>query len=195
MVIRGSVLISSFPTHEKAVMSSISVRDMLARPSKPVCVPSEEDWVATEERLGVALPIDYKVFVNEYGSGCIDEFIWVFNPKIRNPYLNLVKQADIALEALRSLNLSLPDSVPYPLYPEKPGLLPWGRSENSDVFFWYMGASDTLIVTHDSRVSRWEEHSATMTEFICKVLTRELVVRAFPPDFPDEEHTFRPVAG
>ncbi|MGZ3438856.1 MAG: hypothetical protein ACXVDD_05050, partial [Polyangia bacterium] len=47
---------------------------------------------AYEERLGVALPADYRALLTKYGTCGFDEFIWIFSPKAKNLHFNLFGQ-------------------------------------------------------------------------------------------------------
>ena len=43
-----------------------------------------------------------------------------------------------------------PHRVPYPIYPDQPGLLPWGNDENGNDYYWLTeGAPDTWRVLSD----------------------------------------------
>lgn len=44
------------------------------------------------KNLGMILPLDYKKFINKYGTGSINDFIWILNPFSENENLNLIKK-------------------------------------------------------------------------------------------------------
>lgn len=45
------------------------------------------NWQAVESRFGIDLPQEFKDIVSEFGSGCIDDFIWLLNPFSENDNL------------------------------------------------------------------------------------------------------------
>lgn len=52
-----------------------------------------------EKNLGMILPLDYKKFINKYGTGSINDFIWILNPFSENENLNLIKKGHVIREA------------------------------------------------------------------------------------------------
>jgi hypothetical protein len=155
--------------------------------------PSEMEWAECESEL-VRLPGDFKSFLETYGTGCIDGFIWIFNPASKNPNLNLLIQAKKQLSALEDLFRRKVETKAYPLYPETAGLLPFGVTDNGDLLFWRtMGPPDiwSVIVGH-SRSPQYEEFETNMTGFISSVLNGTNLVAAFPEDFPSSSPSFKP---
>lgn len=80
---------------------------IISPPEVPLEVPSGSEWDAYEARLGTPLPGDYRNLISKYGTGGFDEFFWIFNPKSRNSYFNLLDQADQILLAVRSVRRNL----------------------------------------------------------------------------------------
>src|SRR5262249_20868698 len=108
---------------------------LLPPPPAPAEVPSPHDWNAIERTL-VELPADYKSFMDSYGSGTIDEFITIFNPIASNKNLNLLHQCNVQLGVLRELEASGSEHIPYRLFPEREGILPFGATDNGDILYW-----------------------------------------------------------
>lgn len=161
-----------------------SLTRILTPPSSPFEAPTKKDWVRTESELG-ELPSDYKWFLSTYGTGCIDGFLWVFNPAAANSNLNLLVQVEGQLAALRFLQTSR-ELKTYPLFPEEGGLLPIAVTDNGDVVHWLTGGkgNEWRIMVNAAREATYEEHGCGLTEFILKVLTREMTSTIFPSDFP-----------
>src|SRR5262245_39190825 len=110
--------------------------DHLIRVVRPPAQPAEvgSSWGDVENMAGTRQPKDYKDLVTAFGTGCFDEFLWVFNPFSQNRHLNFFEQLGARLRSLRELQAKWgSEEVSYPLFPEPGGLLPWGASDNGDV--------------------------------------------------------------
>jgi hypothetical protein len=161
-------------------------------PAPSVTVDGSGSWDSTETRLGTGLPSDYKAYIEMYGTGRLDGFIWVLNPFSRNPNLNLMTKGDAALRTLRELQSKHECEVPYPLYPEAGGLLPWGITDNGDVLYWLTAGEpkEWPVVLNAARDARTERHEGGMAAFLVRVLSADVVSGIFPTDFPGEMHSF-----
>ena len=150
------------------------------------------DWAAIEKAAGTALPADYKAFVATYGTGVINNFLYVFTPFAKTVNV-LQQQITDQLGALKTLRDSgLP--VKYPIFPEPGGLLPWAVTDNGDVLFWLTkGPADSwTVVTNYTRGPDYEEFPVPMTDYLAQVLTKQLRSEAFPDDFLQGPPTFAP---
>jgi hypothetical protein len=161
----------------------------------PFRVPGQHDegqWKAVEQEIGAILPTDYKELVAVYGTGCIDGFLWVFNPFSTNPYLNLVSRAKGSLEGLRTSHADLGEQLPFPVFPEDCGVYPWGVTDNGDELFWrfHNGQLQHPLVIAEARGPEWQEFDLSVTDFLYSLLARIIVVRVFPDDFPADKHAF-----
>src|SRR6266498_3741556 len=105
-------------------------------PSKHNAVYHHEEWEQAEKALGTTLPRDYKQLINAYGACCLCNFIWVFSPFTENHHLNLHAQVKRILDGMQTLQQKYAEERKYPLFPQPGGLLPWGTSDNGDVFYW-----------------------------------------------------------
>ena len=167
-----------------------------------VCVPptsptgSNTAWPQIEAALRAPLPSDYKEYIARYGRGSIDEFLWVLSPSDDNENLSMVVQSEVRREAQREFRSAAGQQLPFAIYPEPGGLLPWGFTDNGDVCYWRTGNVDPdrwPVVIVDSRSARWEEFAGSMTGFIVAVLTGRHVSRVFPDDIPSSKPEFRSV--
>ena len=109
---------------------------VLPPPARPVDNPEPLSWGPVTSSLGERLPSDYMRFVELYGSGEIDGYLTVFNPFSTPPYPDFFSEVIMNLSSLRAVRAEDPDAVPYPLYFEPGGLLPWGSSIDGDIFCW-----------------------------------------------------------
>jgi hypothetical protein len=153
---------------------------------------TEKEWKYFEDRLGTSLPIDYKEFVNSYGSGAIDNFLWVLNPFIQNENLNLFLKTKVICEAYVQSKRKFPHEFLYDVYPEVGGLLPWALTDNGDVLYWITkGEHESWqIVVFESRSTLCTSYNKSMTEFIYEIVSHNLKCTIFPDDFPSDTPEF-----
>lgn len=175
-------------------MSIDSLKTVLPTPSAPIEYFESRDLTAFENEF-TRLPPDFSEFLKYYGTGVIDGFIWIFNPSSKNPHLNLFRQAKLQLDIFRELRARGNEPKDYSLFPEPDGLLPFGITDNGDVLFWKTTGkpSEWNVVVAESRTPKYEEYSLNMTQFLSRLLTKQLSVAAFPADVPSESPTFTPI--
>lgn len=171
-----------------------SLVELLRPPNSPVETLKDQDWAAIERRIG-HLPEDYRAFLQTFGTGCINDFVWIFNPLAGNTFLNLFTQGDAILNALRELR-NAGESIPFGLYPEGGGLLPFGKTDNGDTLFW-LTEGDPIrwpIVVNASRDPTFETFKCSLTTFLVEILTQKIHCSVFPQDFPSGAANFHPGA-
>lgn len=153
---------------------------------------SSESWRAIQDSLGLELPKDYRDFIDAYGTGRIDDFIWVLSPFAKNQYLNLCSQSKIILDAQKQFHSESGVKSAFTYFPDTNGLFPWGGTDNGDVLFWHCVGDPSRwnVVVRDSRSSRWRSFDLNMTAFLYAVVTKELIVDVFPDDFPSNSPAF-----
>jgi hypothetical protein len=173
-------------------MSLSSLLTILPAPLNQVEAPKLGDWAAIEEQFG-KLPADFKAFLEGYGSGTIDHFIWVLNPVSSNRHLNWVRAKEPILAALRELREG-GEPCPYPLYPEAGGLLPFGKTDNGDALFWQTigDPNQWPVIVNAARDPSYEKFDCNMTAFLDGILMRRIRCSVFPDGFPSEKHSFTP---
>lgn len=176
--------------------------DELLQIMPPPNTPEEVDprgWAAVEARLGTALPADYKVFIDIYGSGVITRFINVFNPFSSNRFVNLIDQLPVRLGALATVQQFTdrhPEWLPYPFFPAIGGLVPFGGDDNGDCIFWITdGLPDQWrVVVNEARAPKYEEFNCNAVTFIGEVLTKRRICKIFPKQFPHMPPMFEPAS-
>jgi len=150
------------------------------------------DWERVEHKLGRRLPSDYKAFAERFGPGHFDEYIWVAVPRGFGPRLDFFGQLEQSVETLRSLAAArIP--VPYPLYPERGGLISWGSTLDGEALYWRTDDDDPdrwSVVLHLHRTDDWFEFPGSVTQFLCALLTGQTAVAVFPDGFGLQQHPF-----
>ena len=154
-------------------------------PEAALEVPSIEQWQDVERRLG-SLPSDYRRFIETYGTGLLDEFVWIFSPCAANEYVNLESQAKVILDGLAQSAAEFPDVFGMPRHPDPGGFLPFGSTDNGDNLFWVTKGNpdDWTVAVMGPRSPDCFYHDGGMVDFLTKLLGREFQCSIFPDDFP-----------
>ena len=106
-------------------------------PERPKEVPTDDVWRKQESQLGTALPSDFKMLVERYGTGRFGDLIWVMNPSAKSEFLRVHWWLHEARETERVMKLqSEYRPPPYGWWPESPGLIPAAGTDNGDDFYW-----------------------------------------------------------
>lgn len=163
------------------------LKKIVTPPQRASEVGTLEKWHEVERQLGVELPSDYRDFVFAYGSGLFARFYRVYNPFAASEWTALYSSVQRVCGWQRDTKRQWPKRVPYPIYPEQRGILPWGNDENGNDYFWVVdGPADTWSVVSDAtRGEGFREYGCTMTEFLKKVLLGEC--KALASEYPTEE--------
>lgn len=146
-------------------------------------------WPPIERQLRVVLPPDYKDFVRLYGSGYFMEFLGIKVPRSRNPNIRLISHAKAyPAESFES------DEVPYRLWPQPGGLLPFGTTDNGDELFWlpHGPPADWSIIVWDRGFGTFEAFDCDLTDFLAGLATGEILPTAFPEDLSTCGCLFKP---
>ncbi|MFF4393833.1 SMI1/KNR4 family protein [Streptomyces sp. NPDC001552] len=123
-------------------------------------------WEAAEEHLGVRLPADYKAFLDLYGPGAFDGFLWMDRP------------VDGTAEELARLwppsgrgctgSGSGSRRYPFPFRPQAGGLIEWGGDEGGAVYSFLPEEPDPVDwrVVVETEEGDWHEVPGPVTEFL-----------------------------
>ena len=85
--------------------------------------PHAVDWTAVEQRLGTALPDDYKQIAEIFGCGAFNEYLQIYVPDAQLISYDLVRTAEQLAKSVRDHNRKTYE--PYSIHPEQGGLLGW----------------------------------------------------------------------
>ncbi|MBC2373031.1 SMI1/KNR4 family protein [Listeria booriae] len=164
------------------------LKTILSPPVKAVNSGSNIEWKDAEKKLGVEFPPDYKEFISTFGTGVIDDFLWIYNPFTDNKNVNIFVQMKGNNAAYCTLKEEFPDDYPYSVFPEIGGLLPLGVTDNGDVLNWITTPGKWTILVYGG--SGNFEYQGTITEFIFDVLSQNINCIVFPDDFPETNPKF-----
>src|SRR5829696_7595805 len=123
------------PSREEPCMLE-RLRELLPPPAEPVEAGRPDGWDEIEAALGTGLPGDFKAFTELYGSGMVDDFLYLFNPFAAGEDGNLLVETDRVLDGYRQTRARFPDRLPLPPFPDEGGVLPVGRTDNGDELYW-----------------------------------------------------------
>ena len=169
------------------------LRRLLPPPAEPVEAGQPDGWAAVEAALGTELPSDFKSFTELYGSGKVDDFLYLFNPFARGQDGNLLVERDRVLAAYRQTRARFPDRLALPPFPESGGVLPLGRTDNGDELYWVtQGRPDGWpVALLEARAALQELHPMQVTEFLAALAANQLTSRILPDDVLDRpSHQF-----
>jgi hypothetical protein len=102
------------------------LRRLLPPPADPVEPGRPDGWAEVEGALGTELPADFKAFTELYGSGTVDDFLYLFNPFTTGQDGNLLVEKDRVLPGYRQTRARYPERLPLPAFPDPGGVLPLG---------------------------------------------------------------------
>ncbi|MDG5471415.1 SMI1/KNR4 family protein [Jeotgalibacillus sp. ET6] len=165
---------------------------ILPPPKTPQKTGDKEQWRKFFGTLGTELPSDYVKYIETYGTGGIDHFLWILTPFANDKNVNyLCRQKEIAVAYIQSKR-NFPQYYKHDVYPSNGGLLPWAYTDNGDELYWLTDGKpdEWKIVVYESRSLENYTYSLTMVEFLSQIITKELRCKAFPDDFPSNETTF-----
>jgi hypothetical protein len=136
------------------------------------------DWAQIEQDLALELPDDYRLLAEKLPPGWFRQFVRPGRPvSLPGGAQRLLAGAEgKKLDALREWQASGRGQVPYPLYPEPGGLLPWGSVRVQGYAFWLTGDSDPAewpVIIASKSFDHWERRDETMVEFLTGVATAQ----------------------
>jgi len=172
------------------------LRQLLPPPAGPVEPGRPDGWAAVERSLGTALPGDFKAFTELYGSGTVDDFLYLFNPFASGQDGNLLAEKDRVLAAYGQTRARFPDRLPLPPFPEPGGVLPLGRTDNGDELYWVTAGDPDgwPVALLESRAALQELHAMPVTGFLAALAANQLTSRILPEALLDRpSHRFTPL--
>jgi hypothetical protein len=172
------------------------LRQLLPPPADPVEPGRPDGWAEVETAIGTQLPGDFKAFTELYGSGMVDDFLYLFNPFAAGQDGNLLVEKDRVLAAYRQTRARFTDRLPLPPFPEDGGVLPLGRTENGDELYWVTerDPDDWPVALLESRAAFLEVHPMPVTGLLAALAANQLTSRVLPDDvLGRSSHQFTPL--
>ena len=175
-------------------MSLEHLKSLVPPPPLPREGGTKELWKQVESELGLVFPVDFRNLLDAYGTGIFDDFLWLNNPFAKNMNLNFGYFLNSQMVVLKEL-LDNGESIPFRLFPDPEGIVPWGTTENGDVLYWHTAElqNDWAVVVNESRGDSWESFMMPTTEFLLGIMTKKIRATIFPDDFPSEDPIFKPI--
>jgi len=165
---------------------------ILPPPEFPQKTGDKEQWGEFFGALGTELPTDYVKFIGIYGTGGIDNFLWILTPFVNDENVNYLGRQKEMKDSYIQSKKNFPQYYKHDVYPSSGGILPWAYTDNGDELYWLTDGKpdEWKIVVYESRSPENYTYSLTMVEFLYQIITKELICNAFPDDFPSNETTF-----
>jgi hypothetical protein len=155
-------------------------------PPLPDPLDGSGDWDAAERDLGTALPTDFKELIRLYGTGTFGG-VYLANP-LRQWGRDMIRDHVAGYRELRdALEFALP------LFPERPGLLPWGSDSNGNLYCWWVdGPPDSWTVAQVAHEVEETPHRAPVgiTEFLASYLLNRYPEMLGGGEFTAEKRRF-----
>jgi hypothetical protein len=127
------------------------------------------DWEAVQRSLGLPVPQDFKELVRRFPPGEFQGSITLSVPEDHGGGIELIGGLEVVLEDMRQWRQDEPERFPYPIYPEKDGLVPWASGSHGETFFWLAdsaGPDRWEVVACEFSEMLWERFPVSATQFI-----------------------------
>ena len=163
---------------------------VVSPPSNPINAENGNHWTLAEQWIGFGLPDDFRDFATHYGSGKIcGNYLGILNPLSTDNFQDAVTSF---AEVLR--DVKRPREYPYDVFPDRPGLLPWGSDENGNYLHWLTeGEANAWPIIVESHEGELERFDMSMTTFLAKALTNEIRPKhIWRRPFTQDERVFTP---
>ncbi|MFJ5926514.1 SMI1/KNR4 family protein [Kitasatospora sp. NPDC092948] len=154
-----------------------------------------KDWDSVRRQLGTDLPADYKAFIDSYGGGCVDAYLWILEPGCVNEYYDLFEAVEERAEANEYL-WSSGEPKPAELDHRDTRVIPWASTDNGEFLYWLakpgQDPDQWTVMVNEARGPWWEHFDLTLTRFLARSLTRETRSEILSDLYPTIPHDFQP---
>lgn len=160
-----------------------------------LCPPPADPGPSHRER-GVPtsrqIPESHYDLVRAYGTGCFEDFLWIFAMGADNVNLDIESTTGVTQSILRAK--AAPDLrealTRYGVTPQD--LIQWGGTDNGDSLLWIPAGEPenwpTIVIQAGQLAFACSPRSSTGV--VLDILTGELHIRFFPDDFPSDHPEF-----
>jgi hypothetical protein len=170
----------------------LKVDATVARLIQLLGLPDEVDgrvpWDSSRAEVGFDFPEDFRDFIDTYGSVVLNNLLSIWSPQIAPRRFNAPSGLSgfsnyvwfcskeggqgILRERLRS---RWPEGQPYPVWPERGGLILWGRSPRKHQCYWVTEGDDSnswpIVVWFDE--TEWLRFDMSFSQFLLEVVMGE----------------------
>lgn len=140
----------------------------------------------------VELPSDFSQFIKRYGSGVIDDFIWILNPLSENDNISFCV-SEYLIKSYFEMKKEFPCDYPRPEFPEGGSFLPFAITDNGESIVWIVnGNPDSWVVAvHGSAQDEEEVYDLSFIDFMVNFLSGKIASSIIPSvSLCREGHTF-----
>lgn len=138
-------------------------------------IPYDHSFDYLDEIYKLHFPVDYKILMKSLKeSTYFLDFIFLLNVE-----KECKRVKDICLAYCESKN-AFPDDFIHSPYPAENCIFPCAVTDNGDEIYWL--TSDWSIVVYEARSSNYYKYNMTISEFLYKISTNEIICPAFPDD-------------
>jgi hypothetical protein len=135
------------------------------------------DWRTLEAEMGLVFPDDYKQFIGLYGTGTMCSLFEIDSPFLFSEFYRVpVREAWITRTGIyRELDRFSENPLPYPVYPEIPGLLSCATYGTTDIIGWLTNLDPQLwyLVYRDRENGYFELRGMGFVEFLVAAIKGE----------------------
>lgn len=150
---------------------------------------SEVDWSA----LPMALPPDYRAYIDRYGLGWVNRLFVVLSPAADKPHLELFASAREHARAIDEILAELDgnsedwrrplvNDPPYPLGVGPDRLMMCAVTETQDVLYWHTVGDDPAawpLYFRDDDGTVWDRYELSLVGFLLAVFRGEIDPRGW----------------
>ncbi len=145
---------------------------------------TNNNWEKIEKELNVIFPSDYKYFIDNYGAGAINDFLWIFSPFEDNKNINsLDRLSELVYYDNITDNKKADSTEKINYYDGKSGLFPIGVSDNGDEIFMDFQGEEVSIEVYETRELSPIVFNVSFLEFLVEILTNDSYKDLFAEDF------------
>lgn len=159
---------------------SIELLKVLLKKEKERIKSKNENWNDVQKEFNILFPEDYKKIISLYGSGAINNFLWIFSPFSSNKNLNIINKFYEIKDSYEYMKKNSPEKLPLEYYNGKKGIFPWGITDNGDELYWNYTEEGVGILVYASRYSDMIMYNMNLSDFLVELLRNRFFCNIFP---------------
>lgn len=160
-----------------SISAMAQLRIDVPAPEEPVENGPLPQLHTTEKSLGLILPSSFVELARAYGTGSFRTPEWSGLLQFFNPFSSsFVQRVTELAQAVRELKRAEGDSfISHEIYPEKPGLLPFGYGEGERLLFWLTdGPPDSWPVVVSPADRSFHQFALSVPDFLVKLFAGDI---------------------